>query len=84
MLRWEEQKSGGWYAYSGDLIVGMVVQIGTGPRQGQWTYNLSAVNWKWTCKGHGDVKSCRQAKQSLERAWEQWCIRAALQPTPSR
>ena len=80
MLRWEEQKSGGWYAYSGDLIVGMVVQISVGESKGLWTYDLSAVHWKWTCKGHGDVKTAHYARQSLARAWEQWCIRASLQP----
>lgn len=77
-LRWEEQAAGGWYAYSGDLVVGMVVTVAAGPRKGLVTYSVSAVSTRWITRGQGDVKTIAQGKRSLLRAWSDWCARAGL------
>jgi hypothetical protein len=85
-LRWEKQKpvaaghSPSWFAYSGKLMLGMVVQVAAGPSKGVWTYSLSAVHTKWIAKGHGDVKSAATGKRAIERAWAAWLERANLGP----
>ena len=80
-IRWEKQASGGWYAYAADMIVGLAVQVqAPGEHAGQWVYDLHGVNTRWTTKGRGYVKTCAQAKRSLERAWTAWIDRAGLAP----
>jgi len=76
-LRWEEQRDGrSWYAYSGELVVGMVVLRDHGEA---WVYDASnAVNMRWTAKGYGEVKSAAAAKRAVERAWAAWLGRASL------
>lgn len=79
-LRWESQKDGCWWAYSlcSEMIVGMVVPITAGNGGRLWTYSLQAVHYRWITKGCGNVKSRRQAKRSLERAWSDWLAHAGL------
>jgi hypothetical protein len=74
-LRWEKQPNGGWFAFSGEIIVGLVVerfdhQIG-------WDAT-SAVQMKWTAKGRGVVKTVASGKRAVERAWSAWLSRAGL------
>lgn len=74
-LRWEKQPSGGWFAYSGEIIVGMVVECSDGKIG--WSAT-SAVHMKWTAKGDGVVKTVAWGKRAVERAWAKWLERAAL------
>lgn len=79
-LRWEKQSSGGWYAYSGELVVGMVVLR---DHERAWVYDASnAVNMRWTAKGYGEVKTAASARRAVERAWAAWLDRAGLAPKP--
>ena len=73
-LRWEEQKQGGWYAYSGCIIVGMVVT----QYDGNINWKVDAVHMKWVAKGYGDAKSIEAAKRALSRAWSKWLAKAGL------
>lgn len=73
-LRWEEQYPGSWYAYSSELIVGMVVTR----EDDTVVYNLDAVHTKWIAKGYGEVRSIRAGKRALERAWRKWLEKAGL------
>jgi hypothetical protein len=77
-LRWEKQRDGeSWYAYSGDLVIGMVVKRDHGEA---WVYNLDAVHTRWIAKGHGEVETMPSAKRAIERAWAAWLERAGLEP----
>lgn len=74
-LRWEEQDSGAWYAYSGTLVIGMC-----GPGENGWIWwNASqAVNMRHIAKTHGELKSYATAKRAIERAWTAWLAEAGL------
>ena len=77
-LRWEMQRDReSWYAYSGRLVVGMVVKRST---DGRYAYSVGAVHTKWIAKGHGAVKSASSAKRAVDRAWSAWLEVAGLQP----
>lgn len=82
-LRWEKQESASFYAYSGDMVVGMIVQRDHGQA---WTYNVDAVRTRWICKGHGEVKTAASARRAFKRAWGLWLAHANLsaQPAPSQ
>jgi len=75
-LRWEEQKEGSWFAYSGDILAGMVVT----QYDGNIHWKIDAVHMKWTAKGYGDAPSIMAAKRALARAWAIWLQRAGLAP----
>lgn len=82
-LRWEEiEHDGAWWAYSGDLIVGMVVKVIAGSRAGVWTWQLSAVHTRYITKGSGDVRSASAGKTCLFRAWTRWLEHAGLLHRP--
>ena len=74
-LRWEKQTGGGWFAYSGEIIIGLVVERFDG--QIAWDAT-SAVQMKWTAKGSGVVKTIASGKRAVERAWRAWLARAGL------
>lgn len=75
-LRWEREKGDpeSWFAYSGKIVVGMVVT----QYDGNIVWQIKAVAMKWTAKGSGDAKSIDSAKRALARAWGIWLERAGL------
>ena len=75
-LRWEKQKGDAWVAYSGKLVIGMVVNR----LDGTIGYTVNGVPMKWIGKGYGDVKSIASGKRAVERAWRQWLEAADLVP----
>lgn len=77
-LRWERQHGGGWFAYSGDQIIGMVVVR----YDGAVAYVVDGVKTRHVTKGSGTVKSEGAAKRAVERAWQAWLDRAGLQHKP--
>jgi len=77
MLRWGEQRSGNWFAYSGELTIGMVVVRDNGTIA--WDA-ANAVHMKWTAEANGEAASVDAAKKQVETAWAKWLTRAALQP----
>jgi hypothetical protein len=74
MFRWEKQKDGNFYAYSGQVVIGMAVKFAV-PRADGATHvwNLSAVSGRTWLKTHGDVKSMASAKRAVKRCWTDWC-----------
>lgn len=73
-LRWEKQGSGGYWAYSGRLVVGMIGERSDGTVY----YSMQAVHTKWICKGHGEVKHLASARRAIESAWLKWLTAAGL------
>jgi 3-deoxy-D-arabino-heptulosonate 7-phosphate (DAHP) synthase class II len=80
-LRWEEQQDGKTlYAYSGDLVVGMVGRRSADPSR-VWYSATSAVFMNHIAKGNGEVSSVRTAVTAVERAWSRWLALSGLQPS---
>ncbi len=81
MLRWEQQPEGNWYAYSGQVVVGMVVKLAR-PLDGGQTHvwQLSKVHSIFGWKHNGHSKSAGTGKRSLGIAWKNWCEACGLQP----
>ena len=75
-LRWEQQSSGGWFAYRGRHIVGLIAHVTGVPsddaRYGVYHWKLEAVHTKWVTKGSGDSKDVTAAKKAMNRAWHNW------------
>lgn len=73
-LRWEKSCGDSWMAYSGRMLIGMVV-----PRLDKTIgYTVTGVPMKWVGKGYGDVSSISSGKRAVERAWRQWLTAAGL------
>lgn len=79
-LRWEEKQNLGgrsWWAYSGELVIGMVGVRDDGT---VWYSATNAVFMKYVTKGSGEVASVPSAKRAVRRAWSVWMDRAGLEP----
>lgn len=73
-LRWEKSCGDSWMAYSGKMLIGMVV-----PRLDKTVgYTVTGVPMKWVGKGYGEVTSIRSGKRAVERAWRQWLTATGL------
>jgi hypothetical protein len=79
MLRWEAQPQGSLYAYSGDLVVGLVYQLSgeEGPEH-QWYWVFSLTPQNYIVKGRGHSKTQARAKTSLSNIYHEWCTFAGL------
>jgi hypothetical protein len=75
-LRWEKQRDGTWFAYSGRLTIGMVVDR----MDGTIGYTVTGIHVKWIAKGYGDVSSIASGKRAVDRAWRQWLEAAGFVP----
>lgn len=73
-LRWEKQHGNSWFAYSGQLVIGMVV----GRDDGTVGYTVTGVHVKWIAKGYGDVSSIAYGKRAVNLAWRKWIKAAGL------
>lgn len=74
-LRWEKQENGrSWWAYSGELVIGMV-----GYRlDGSVYYKQTEIRLKYIGKSSGDVATISSGKRAIERGWRQWLTAAGL------
>lgn len=74
MFRWEKQKDGDFYAYSGQVVIGMVVEMAIVRASGAThVWEVSAVHRRTWLKTRGEVKSMSSAKRALKRCWTDWC-----------
>jgi hypothetical protein len=78
MIRWEDQKSGDWDGYSGEVIVATARRDPT-----------ESGRWNWEVTGAGNAKGMRSAghrtnevdaRRSAEGAWQKWLDATALKP----
>jgi hypothetical protein len=81
-LRWEE-RDGGWWAYSGELLVGMTGEfsdfvLAREPGHATHWWKVDAVHMKWIGKGRGEVSSIAAGKRGVETAWNRWLEHAGL------
>lgn len=74
-LRWDMDQAGNWLAYSGEIMVGMVIHRFDGRIVWDAT---NAVHMKWTSKGGGIAMTVDTGKMAVERAWKAWLVRAGL------
>lgn len=79
MLRWEQQPDGSLYAYSGDLVAGMVYQVSgeEGPAH-RWYWSFDIAPQNYIVKGRGHSKTQSSAKTSVSNAYHKWCTFAGL------
>lgn len=82
-LRWEKKGSGkdeSWWAYSGELVIGMVGYAIEGFKRdgGPVFYKQTEVRMKYIGKGSGYVSSISAGKRAIERGWRQWLTAAGL------
>ena len=74
MFRWEKQSDGSYWAYSGQVVIGMAVKLAVDRTSGAthvWT--VSAVSRRSWLKTRGEVKSMDTAKRAVKRCWTDWC-----------
>lgn len=79
MLRWEKQHGDAEFAYSGELVVGMIGTLTADPAIWFWDAT-NAVNMRRTAKTDGPVASRAAARKAVERGWAKWLARAHLAP----
>lgn len=81
MLRWEKQKDGNYFAYSGVVVVGMVVKLHEPTADGKThVWQLTKVYRIFGWKIRGNVMSHSAGKRSLTKAWNDWCEAVGLAP----
>lgn len=74
MFRWEKQKDGNYFAYSGQVTIGMVVKMhkpfGNGATH---AWSVSAISRRTWLKTNGHLKSMASGKRAVKRCWTDWC-----------
>jgi hypothetical protein len=83
MIRWEQQASGEWHGYSGELIVAMVAEPPEGARR-QWLWEVAGVERPHGWRSSGHRASALAARRAADQYWERWCAAAALRPDLER
>jgi hypothetical protein len=74
MFRWEKQKDGNFWAYSGQFVIGMAVKMTVRHDSGAThVWEVSAVTGRSWLKTRGKVKSMASAKRAVKRCWADWC-----------
>jgi hypothetical protein len=73
-IRWEEIREDGWFAYSGEAIIGHIARRSLG----EWAYKIDGVEVKWIGKATGAVASEAEAKRAVEATWADWLKHAGL------
>jgi hypothetical protein len=78
MIRWEEQETGDWHGYSGELIVAIIVpQPG---RSDRWLWDVSGAGRPHGWRNSGHRTSSLAARRAAEDYWSRWLTAAALKP----
>ena len=81
MIRWEEQQTGDWYGYSGELIVAIVApQPGGGAR---WHWEVSGAGRPHGWRSSGHRTTALAARRAADEYWTRWLEAAALKPDVS-
>jgi hypothetical protein len=83
MIRWEEQESGEWLGYSGQVVVATAK-----PQNGS-----GSERWDWEVAGAGRLKGARNsghrtneldARRAADAFWQRWLEATALRPDVQR
>src|SRR3954451_11316806 len=82
MIRWEEQESGEWTGYSGQVVVATAKPAAVGSER-----------WNWEVTGAGRLKGARNsghrtneldARRAADSYWQRWLEATALRPDLQR
>src|SRR3954471_21273652 len=82
MIRWEEQQSGEWTGYSGQIVVATAKPAAAGSER-----------WDWEVTGAGKLKGARNAghrtteldaRRAADAYWQRWLEATALRPDLER
>src|SRR3954452_22949514 len=83
MIRWEEQQSGEWFGYSGQVVVATA----NSPN------GADSERWDWEVTGAGRLKRARNsghrtneldARRAADTYWQRWLEVTALRPDLQR
>jgi hypothetical protein len=77
-LRWEHQRAGSWFGYSGELMVAMVVRVSdeNAPEGWHWRVDGARNPVGWLNAGHR--KTADAARMAAVRYWKRWLDHAGL------
>lgn len=78
MIRWEEQPSGDWNGYSGQVLVATATRDGADPKRWNWEVTLAGKLKGVRNSGHRTSEV--DARRSAEAAWQRWLEAMALKP----
>jgi hypothetical protein len=82
VIRWEEQESGDWYGYSGELTVAIVApKPGGGAR---WLWDVSGAGRPHGWRNSGHRTTALAARRAADEYWTKWLQAAALKPDINR
>lgn len=80
VIRWEEQDSGDWYGYSGELTVAIVARPGGAAR---WYWEVSGAGRPHRWRNSGHRTTALAARRAADEYWARWLQAAALRPDVS-
>jgi hypothetical protein len=84
MIRWEQQASGEWQGFSGELPVATVTRDPDAERE-RWLWKIRGLKrpkgWR---KPIGHRATWLDARRSADAYWEKWLAAASLQPDIAR
>ena len=81
-LRWEAQRNGSWFGYSGELMVAMVVKLQSDSDAEGWRWQVDGARNPvgWSNAGHR--KTAESGRLAAARYWKRWLDHAQLVPLP--
>jgi hypothetical protein len=78
VIRWEEQETGDWYGYSGELTVANVARQPGG--SARWLWDVSGAGRPPGWRNSGHRTTALAARRAADEYWARWLQAAALKP----
>jgi hypothetical protein len=84
MIRWEEdEESGEWRGFSGELVVATVASAPSGSKA-KWLWEVKAVERPPGARNSGQRTTALAARRAADDYWSRWLEAAALKPDIER
>lgn len=83
MIRWEEQESGDWQGFSGELAVATVARV-PGSGKARWLWQVDGVARPNGWRNNGHRTTALAARRAADDYWARWLQAAALKPDVER
>jgi hypothetical protein len=83
VIRWEEDEaSGAWRGFSGELVVATVARAPAG--KAKWLWEAKAVEPPHGARNSGQRATALAARRAADDYWSRWLEAAALKPDIER
>src|SRR4051812_13634238 len=83
MIRWEEQESGEWTGYSGQVVVA-TAKPHDGPNSERWDWEVTGAGRLKRARNSGHRTNELDARRAADTYWERWLEATALRPDLQR